>query len=73
MSYHLHLCQCGRTFTYQCPFCHQQITAPSYAPLGDDGRMVPVRVNPENLMLWREQQEELHVHGRRDVASGVMV
>jgi hypothetical protein len=34
--------------------------------------MVPVRVNPENLMLWREQQEELHVHGRRDAASGVM-
>jgi hypothetical protein len=52
--------------------CHVKCTAPNYAPIGDDGRMVPVRVNPENLLLWRERQEELHVHGR-DKASGVMV
>jgi hypothetical protein len=34
---------------------------------------VPVKTNPLNLLLWREQQEELHQHGRRDAASGVMV
>ena len=73
MSYHLHLCQCGRTYTYECPLCHVKCTAPNYAPIGDDGRCVPVKTNPLNLLLWRERQEELHQHGRRDVASGVMV
>ena len=73
MSYRLHLCQCGRTYTYECPVCHVRCTAPNYAPIGDDGRYVPVKANPLNLLLWREERELEHLHLSVDVASGVMV
>ena len=56
------LCQCGQSFTYSCPTCGQRVTAPNYAPVGDDGRYVPIIANPLNLLLWREQRELEHLH-----------
>jgi hypothetical protein len=60
--------QCGNTFTYRCPVCNALVRAPQWAPLGKERHAAPIRTNPLNLLLWREERELEHRHG--DLSNG---
>lgn len=45
---------------YECSGCEQDIEVPQFAVFQGSPRLVPVKYDPENRVMWREEIEREH-------------